>query len=78
MFCQKSLRLLHSSGQHRTISRQQSNLCDRILHGSKRLSVSDSDIDRLQRLDACRAFREIGVELCKNFEHPKLIKWHFS
>ena len=38
-----------------------SRLCDRVLHGSKRLSVADSNIDALEHPNTCRALSEIGV-----------------
>ena len=44
-----------------TRSRQRSRLCDRVLHGSERFSVTNSDVDRLQSTDTNGAFGEVGV-----------------
>ena len=60
----------NSPGQHRTTSRQRSGLCDRVLHGGERFSVTNSDIDRLQSPNTCRAFGEVGVGVYKNLQRP--------
>ena len=48
-----------------------SRLCDRVLHRCEWFRVTNSNINWLQRSNACRAFRKIGVEIYKNFESPK-------
>ena len=48
-----------------------SRLCDRVLHRCEWFRVTNSNINWLQRSNACRTFRKIGVEIYKNFESPK-------
>ena len=69
----KSPRVLHSPGHPLHQSRQRSRLCDRVLHGSKRFSVTNGDVDRLQGTDTHGAFGEVGVGINQDFElaeHP--------
>ena len=57
-----------SPGQHRTTSRQRPRLCDRVLHGGERFSVTNSDVDRLQSTHTNSAFGEVGVGVDQDFE----------
>ena len=65
---EESPRVLHPPGQHLHQSRQRSRLCDRVLHGSERFSVTNSDVDRLQSTDTNSAFGEVGVGVDQDFE----------
>ena len=48
----KSASTLAAANRKQAVTR----LCDRVLHGGKRLSVADSNIDALQHPNTCRAF----------------------
>ena len=49
-------------------SRRGLRLCDRVLHGSERFSVTNSDVDRLQSTDTHGAFGEVGVWVDQDLE----------
>ena len=70
---EESPRVLHPPGQHLHQSRQRSRLCDRVLHGSERFSVTNSDVDRLQSTHSNSAFSEVGLGINQECELAFLV-----